>query len=146
MMHAAWYVPSVHRVCRGLCCKRHRCWIVLPKVAIYKQIAQSCNIKQQSHVANSRQQSRSSTNKVSNEKHNFSHINIFVCDDHANYLQLHIYMQACNDVPTHSFLYHIIHRIILLPSLQHRWEFILKNYIYNSAQVIYHITLIFRTS
>ena len=53
-------------------------------------------------------------------KHNFSHINILVCDDQASYLQLEIYIQACNDVTTRSSSYYIVHRIVLLPSLEHR--------------------------
>ena len=29
------HASSVRRVCRGLCCGRHRCWILLPKVVIW---------------------------------------------------------------------------------------------------------------
>ena len=67
-----------------------------------------------------------------------------MCDNHASYLQLHIYIQASNDFPTRSFLYYIIHCIVLLPSLQHRWQLIPK-YVHSSAQLIYHIALIIRT-
>ena len=32
--HAAQHAASVHRVCHGLCCGRHRRWMLLPKVVI----------------------------------------------------------------------------------------------------------------
>ena len=32
--HAAWHAASVCRVCRSLCCGRHRCWMLMPKVVI----------------------------------------------------------------------------------------------------------------
>ena len=90
--HAPLYVPSVHRMCRGHFCMRDSWWIVLPKVVICTLTTHSCNMRRQSCVADSIQQPRSSIKKVSNEKHNFSNVNIFVCDDHANYLQLYIYI------------------------------------------------------
>ena len=46
--------------------------------------------------------------KVWKENHNFSLINIFVCHDHASYLQLQIYIQACNDITTRSLSYYIV--------------------------------------
>ena len=59
----------------GLCCQ---------KSLHAKKQTRLCDMKQQSCVANSRQQSRLSTSKVSNGKHNFSQIKIFVCDDRSN--------------------------------------------------------------
>ena len=61
----------------GLCC---------PRSLYANNTTYLCDMKQQSCVSNSREQSRSSIKKVSNKKNNFSHINIFVRDDHANYL------------------------------------------------------------
>ena len=95
--------------------------------------------------ADSRQQSRSFTNKVSNKKDNFPHINIFVCDDRANYLQLYIYIQACNDAPTHSLsiLYNVTHNITFVVLKLTRISF--TNYNYNFAQVVHRIAFIFTT-
>ena len=102
--HSAWHTASVRCVWRGLCSRRHQCCMVLPK-DVRTQIVQSCYTKQYSSVANSKQQSRSCT-RYQKEKHNFSLINIFMCDDHASYLQ--VYTQACNDVATRSLSYYIV--------------------------------------
>ena len=43
--HAAWHTASVHRVWRGLCCRRHWCWMALPKDVVRMQAVQSCDTK-----------------------------------------------------------------------------------------------------
>ena len=79
-----------------------------------------------------------------------------MCDDHASYLQLQVYIQACNDVTTRSLSYCIVFYIaaryktgpeFILHSASHgTTSFALiytgifsKNYVCNAAQVIYHI-------
>ena len=79
-----------------------------------------------------------------------------MCDDHASYLQLQVYIQACNDVTTRSLSYYIVLYIaaryttgpeFLLHSVSHgTTSFALiytgpfsTNYVCNAAQVIYHI-------
>ena len=79
-----------------------------------------------------------------------------MCDDHASYLQLQVYIQACNDGTTRSLLYYIVLYIAAreetspefkLHSASYRTIFFAsintgipsKNYVCNSAQVIYYI-------
>ena len=91
-----WLCMGMDEVCLSTCLVCSVCAMAivvcvtndgcLPKVVTYKEARRWCDMAQQSCVANSRQLSRSSTSKVCNGKHNFSHRIIFVCDDHANYL------------------------------------------------------------
>ena len=79
-----------------------------------------------------------------------------MCDDHASYLQLQVYIQVCNDVTTRLLSYCIVFYIatryktgpeFILHSASHgTTSFALiytgifsKNYVCNAAQVIYHI-------
>ena len=79
-----------------------------------------------------------------------------MCDDHASYLQLQVYIEACNNVTTRSLSYCIVFYIaaryktgpkFILHSASHgTTSFALiytgifsKNFFYNAAQVIYHI-------
>ena len=79
-----------------------------------------------------------------------------MCDDHASYLQLQLYIQACNDVTTRSLSYCIVFYIaarykigpkFILYIASHGTTFFAlihtgifpKNYVCNAAQVIYHI-------
>ena len=79
-------------------------------------------------------------------------------DDHASYLQLQVYIQACNDFTTRSLLYYIALYIAArektspefkLHSASYRTIFASintgipsKNYVCNSAQVLYYIAYI----
>ena len=79
-----------------------------------------------------------------------------MCDDDASYLQLQVYIQACNDVTTCSLSYYIV--LYIAAKYKTGPEFILysasygttsfaliykgifpKNHVCNAAQVIYHI-------
>ena len=79
-----------------------------------------------------------------------------MCDDDARYLQLQVYIQACNDVTTCSLSYCIVFYIaakyktgpkfVLHSASYGTTSFALiyngifpKNYVCNAAQVIYHI-------
>ena len=79
-----------------------------------------------------------------------------MCDDHASYLQLQVYIQACNDVTTRSLSYCIVFYIaarykigpeFILYTASHGTIFFAliytgifpKNSVCNVAQVIHHI-------
>ena len=79
-----------------------------------------------------------------------------MCDDHASYLQLQVYIQACNDVTTRSLSYCIVFYIaaryktgpeFILHTASHGTIFFAliytgifpKNCVCNAVQVIYHI-------
>ena len=79
-----------------------------------------------------------------------------MCDDHASYLQLQVYIQACNDITTRSLLYYIVLYIAAKEKTSLKFKSYSasyyttffasintgipsKNYICNSAQVIYRI-------